>query len=318
MSRSPIFLGDLADALRVLDPQDEESEARIAELLQLQPPRATAALDDESAVQPPPQDDAGQSRAAAASSEPPRAATLFYPSEVESMMPESTELPSVALVREDTPVLSFAGSEASEARMMLEPLLRPASSRAILSAAVSTKLAIGIDVPRTVEALARREAMEHLPLRRVRSVRRGVQLLLDKSAGMMPFLRDQAEIIRSLERVVGRQMVNVSAFIGVPQRGLLRGLSAEPGSYRTPVTGTPIVVLTDLGIARPRTSERPSTMKEWLEFASMAKKANCPLIAFVPYESKRWPDALRRAMTIVTWDRSLTAGRAAKRTRSRT
>jgi len=37
------------------------------------------------------------------------------------------------------------------------------------------------------------------------------------------------------------------------------------------------------------------------------RRAGCPLVAFVPYAPRRWPRALRRAMTIVQWDRRTSA-----------
>jgi hypothetical protein len=305
--RATLFLGDLATALERLDPADAAIERRIAELLGLP---VTQALLEEPPLLPPLPEPAPQPLPP--SPEPPQTVVSFIPSRLESHRPEG-KAPSFQLTTERTPP-SATGSERDEPRPPLEPLLAPLSTRTILTAALSTPVSSGIDVSRAIERVARREPLDRLPLRTRQSMRRGIQLLHDKSSGMMPFLRDQASFSAAVVRVAGRQRVASGAFIGSPLRGLTRGLrGVRP--YAFPTRGTPVVLLTDLGIAEPEALDNAASTEEWLRFATAARQAGCPVIAFVPYPPRRWPAPLRRVMTILQWDRPLTTGRARRAVR---
>jgi hypothetical protein len=74
-----------------------------------------------------------------------------------------------------------------------------------------------------------------------------------------------------------------------------------------PAPGIPVVVLTDLGIAQPHGAMAVAGAEEWREFASNVSRAQCPLLALVPYPARRWPAGLHRVMTILQWDRATTA-----------
>jgi hypothetical protein len=305
--RSTLFLGDLATALERLDPTDAAVERRIAELLGLpvwQPPEATP--------QPPPPPEADTQIAAPPPVDAHEAAVAFIPSRIASLGPRGKAPPLQLAASRTLPPAS--GSECDEPRPPLEPLLAPLSTRTILTAALSTPVSGDIDVRRAIERVARRMPLDRLPLRTRLSMRRGIQLLHDKSSGMMPFLRDQASFSASVIRVVGRARVATGAFIGSPLRGLTRGLrGVRP--YAFPAPGTPVVLLTDLGIAEPEALDNAAGTGEWLRFAEAARQAGCPVIAFVPYPARRWPAPLRRVMTILQWDRPLTAGRARRAVR---
>ncbi len=308
--RSTLFLGDLADAIRVLETSDAATITEIAALLD---PRPETTVDREPAPvdfpdQPPPPESERPAEPHA-----PRAADAtalqFFASRIVSDQPEGGPVLRIASSQQQPATLTT--DERNERRPELQPLLRPHSKRAILSASLSTRIPMGIDVGRTIALLARREPLERLPVRTTRSVRRGVQLLLDKSSGMTPFLADQAAMTGWIRNVVGRQRVLAASFIGSPEQGLLDG-ARKRKAYSFPATGTPIVLLTDLGIARPDSLDNAAAADEWLAFARKARQADCPVIAFVPYPSERWPAGLHRFMTILQWDRPLTASRAAK------
>ena len=314
MRRSSIFIADLAAALDALDVRDRATAARIADLLGIdveEQPHVTV----ESA--PMLLQETSELIEEAGEPEPiePPPSYRYIASAVQSASPSSEEIPELRLQRAATPLMLDA-SERGEPRLAHTPLLRASSTRAILAAALSTGVVAGIDLPRAVRLVVRREPFEHLPMKMLRSVRRGAQLLVDKSAGMAPFFRDQAWLSEWIVRVIGRQQVETASFRRVPQHGLHRGMKRRR-AYRPPPRGTPIVLLTDLGIADASAFDEAASPAEWLEFASLARRAGCPVLAFVPYASERWPRELRRAMTILRWDRRLTAGRAAKAVSSR-
>jgi hypothetical protein len=314
MSCSSIFIADVAAALDALDVRDEATERRIMALLGVEP----VEVEEEG---PPSVEITGRAEVEIGPLviEPPPDTQVFrsyryIPSVVESVSPKGGTTPALRPLVGAAP-LTIGPSERDEPRPPLTPLLRASSTRAILSASLSTETATGVDIRRAVGIIVRREPFDRLPLKMIRSVRRGAQLLLDKSAGMSPFFRDQAWLSEWIARVVGRQRIEIASFAGVPQHGLHRGLK-RIRAYRPPPRGTPVVLLTDLGIAQAPSLDNVAGPAEWLAFAALARRAGCPLIAFVPYPSERWSAALQRAMTILRWDRHLTAGGAAKRVAS--
>lgn len=194
----------------------------------------------------------------------------------------------------------------------LDPLFAPQWTRGILSAALATNEDEGVlDVERVAEMLANCETVERLPTVSARTMRRGMHLLLDIGQAMMPFERDQLWLAQEIRRVVGESHVEAFNFAGSP----LRGAGARPRpwpQYCPPLPGTPIVLLTDLGICRLARSGERADEAEWAEFCDGMRRACCPLIALVPYKLSRWPRSLARRMTIVQWDRGTTAATVGK------
>jgi hypothetical protein len=102
----------------------------------------------------------------------------------------------------------------------------------------------------------------------------------------------------------------VFRFAGCPLRGA--GAGPKPWHrYRPPLPGVPVVLLTDLGICQPPLATDSADECEWLEFATLVRRAGCPLLALVPYGETRWPRALARALNIIHWDRGTTASTVA-------
>jgi hypothetical protein len=69
-----------------------------------------------------------------------------------------------------------------------------------------------------------------------------------------------------------------------------------------------VVVITDLGIGGPVLSDDRAPVTEWLAFARRVVASRHPLIAFVPYEARRWPPRLARTMTLLHWSERTTVG----------
>ena len=136
---------------------------------------------------------------------------------------------------------------------------------------------------------------------------RGVQVLVDRSQAMAPFARDQVVLQHEIQRVVGEDQVQVLRFAGCPSRGAGTGPQRKWQDYQPPLPGTPVLLLTDLGIGRPLLADDWVGAEEWLEFAAVVRRAGCPLVAFVPYAPSRLPPRLVGALTVIQWDRRTTA-----------
>lgn len=305
-SRPRVSLGDAVRAFRALRPTDEATAAEILSLVGL-----TA-----QAPAPPP---------------PPEPRPVTLPEDGEAELPprvrerkpvyedgeDGTSLgDEVASALEVQPAAAGKGFEnvrqlpKDEGASLppIEPLLLPHWVRGILSAALSVPLPDGPpDVDRLVEAIARGEAITSIPRRPAPTLRLGVHLLVDRSARMVPFAKDEAWLEWALRRIVGENGVEARRFTGTPLRVVTDRAGRDGDASSPPVPGRPVLALTDLGIARPMFDADWTDAGDWLELERVLARVGCPLIAFVPYPPSRWPPTLAAELTIVQWDRVTSA-----------
>ena len=193
-------------------------------------------------------------------------------------------------------------------RRPIQPLLIPEWTRAILSAALSTSGDDGaVDIEAIVPKIATRSRIDRLPRFPYPTMRRGVQLLLDRGPALVPFARDQDWLAEQVQLVGRSDSVEVAEFFACPSREGTVDDEGKSVGYKTPRPGTAVLVMTDLGIGRPPGWTEWASEAEWLEFALLLRKAGCPLVALVPYSSDRWPPALAASMMILTFDRATAA-----------
>jgi hypothetical protein len=191
-----------------------------------------------------------------------------------------------------------------ELRLPHQPLFRAGWTRAILSAACAAPLADGpIDIARLVDSLARCLPISELPREPLLSLGRGIELLIDRGDSLMPFARDVRELQQQLRLVVGRDRTRIRYFDGCPTLGSGPGArSTWVTRYQLPASQTPIVVVTDLGMARGGVTRSAASEDAWLQFFGMTKAASCPVVVFAPYPLARWPRVLARAVRAIPWD----------------
>ena len=296
---SNIFISDLVRALKRLGVTDDASRRDISRLLGLvQAPKGAPTfkpppIKPPERLPPPPP--------------PPPASPPPAQDSLQSNIETSTRevefwFPTIPL----TPLPQASAGASPEPPVA--PLFVPNWTRAILSSALSTNGEDGpLDLDRIIEALGRAEIPARLPRRPRPTTRRGVQLLIDKSDAMTPFASDQNSIHKATRLAIGSDNVKVLRFVGCPSRGVRASALEEWKTYGPPPPGTPVLLLTDLGVGRPMFSTERADIDEWLGFAAQVRRAGCPLLAFIPYAPRRWPRALRRVMTLVQWDRRTSA-----------
>jgi len=188
------------------------------------------------------------------------------------------------------------------------PLFMAQWTRGILSEAAATWRAAGaVDISRAVEVLARSTTPAELPRLYTPTLARGCQILVDVSAGMAPFARDCWELIEALRSVVGRESVQVFYFKDCPIHGVETEADADRVPFHTPPRATPVLLLSDLGIAAPPLSLRRATVEDWLSLVRQLRVAACPLLALIPYPRHRWPRRLSNGLTSIQWDHGTTA-----------
>jgi hypothetical protein len=192
-----------------------------------------------------------------------------------------------------------------------QPLLTPRSASAILRIALSRRIEGGeLDVDAVVAQLARCRPIEELPRKYLRSLRFGVEVLVDRGKSMQPFARDQAELVQRIHRLVGRELTTVRSFADSPMRGCGAGSTASWQPYRPPGEGTRVLVLSDLGIGGPALNPHRAAIDDWRRFSELLRQQGCEAVALVPYPPHRWPPALTALFPLICWDRSTTSGGA--------
>lgn len=168
-----------------------------------------------------------------------------------------------------------------------DALLNPRWTRGVLIAALGMLLDDGeIDVSRVAAAVASRTPMRAVPRRPVRTLRRGVEVLVDRELG--PFHLDAVDVIGQLGRVVGEGRVEVRSF-----RQDARRVEDERGDvdWAPRVRGRPVLVVTE---------SRDGPM--WRDLARVARRVGCPVVALVPPDGTPW----QPPVCVVPWDRGTT------------
>ncbi|MFE5816192.1 hypothetical protein ACFQ6S_22730 [Streptomyces sp. NPDC056479] len=167
-----------------------------------------------------------------------------------------------------------------------------------------------VDIPALIDTLAHGRPVARLPRRRVPTLRYGIQVLVDRSAGMQPFRRDQDQLIGQIRTVVGAGLVEVGYFSDLPQRGTGPGARWTRTAYTPPELGRRILLLSDLGLGGPADDLQRAAPADWEEFVGLVTRAGCSIVALSPYPPDRWPGWMTRLLPLVSWDRTTTAGRA--------
>lgn len=182
------------------------------------------------------------------------------------------------------------------------PLLPVRTAKGVLTAAVATRRAgPEPDIFRLIEAAVRCEPLKDFPRLEYASVHQGVQLLLDVSSAMVPFLEDLDDLADAIRTVVGHQGCEVFEFTGNPATAERWTAAPQPRPWR-PQPGRPIVLATDFGEGAPPAAQDRARLTEWLAFERRTREAGSPVVAFVPYRRERWPRTVSRRVALIHWD----------------
>ncbi|MCK9900608.1 hypothetical protein CC117_20900 [Parafrankia colletiae] len=205
---------------------------------------------------------------------------------------------------DDTTGSRQAGTGVGRILPGVPPLFPARSSRVIIATVLAMLAEDGdLDLAPIVTALARLEPLTALPRRRVRTNRRGVQVLLDLAPAMRPYLPDLRALPEQLRRVLGPR-VEVLRFAVCPISGAGPGMRPW-GRYRPPAPGTPVLVVTDFGGGHPW-APPPAPPQEWAEFVTTVRRAGCRPLALVPGARRDIDPALTAQLPVLPWDESTT------------
>lgn len=317
-----IWLGDAARALAALT-HDDRTERAVLRLLGLTPdtrtkpvhggqsesgarvssPSVDAAPSPEPGLPAPAVDEPA---ATAAPVEVPDGLPLLTPIGFEP--PRPLPAPAQPLPRVDQSRLRVARPH--------EPLLAPRSALAVLGLALSRPAPEGeIDSDAFVQAISRAQPVDNLPRRLTRTLRFGVQVLVDLGAGMLPFARDQHDLVARVRSLFGPERTDVQRFADAPLRGTGPGARWTWKPYQPPPPDTRILLLSNFGIGGHPLDYLAGDRTEWQEFLDVVARHKATPVGFVPYPPQRWPLWLRSQLTLVCWDRGTTVSTIRSRVR---
>ncbi|HET6949320.1 MAG TPA: hypothetical protein VFI47_03035 [Acidimicrobiales bacterium] len=190
------------------------------------------------------------------------------------------------------------------------PLVRKGQQRAIATLLAGRPVPGDVDLVATVRQLATRRPLTAIPRRPRWSTSRGVHLHVDRGPALEPFRYDVAQLRRSLASIASPHAVVELGFDGDPAavtwpRRIVGPGGRAPLASRLPPPGTPVLVLTDLGISVPRTGTPPEA-HDFLDHHRLLTGAGCSVHYLVPYPPERWPETLW-PLPILYWSDDLGA-----------
>lgn len=318
MRRSPLSLGDRLEAFGKLQPEDAATAAALAEMLRPREPEGPI-----------------KSAARRAALRTPTASTVNE-TLLGSKVPEAQAQPGGPLeeVAADMPLppagttmitllprqpIAYAASTTAqplgqsssrETTREPPPLLAPNQSRAILATlSARPQEGLAIDVAALLRRIVRGAPLLSLPRREVWSARRGVQLLIDSSLALTPVNADVDAVERRLTSILGKERLERLYFSGCPSRGLGPGERSTWKPWKPPITGAPVIAITDLGCAGFASNDEWAGPEEWARFAEHARSSGAAVVALLPFPVHRVPQSLAKRITVIPWSESLSAAR---------
>jgi hypothetical protein len=173
------------------------------------------------------------------------------------------------------------------------PLLRDGQRRAVATLLAGRDAPGEIDLVATIRAVAARRPLTTVPRRRRWRTSQGMHLHIDNGPALEPFRSDVEDLRRALVSVAAAHAITEYGFVGDPRwitrpARVLGSRRRVALAARLPPPGTPVLVVTDLGIAVPRSGMLPEP-EAFLDHHRRLREAGCHVHYLVPYPADRWP-----------------------------
>ncbi len=297
-----VGLAELVEALKLLEPEDKvktmiantlgfewKEEKKKSPPDHIQPPVVTPITETPEHTKPEPSKDSHLTMLESIETRDPKNLEILFDNPIMASI-EELEPTSVALH------MTSPG---------YQPLLKDEWFRGLMSVMLATPVASrDIDWPMLEKRLANGRLLERLPLRQRPTLKRGVQLFLDRSNSMQPFWRDEIELLDRLQHLLGSCNVQVWWLEVDPW------LSIEPQlNWHSPPPDqlsaeTPLLIVSDFGIGEDPLGEGLMDFGPWRTLLDQAQSSCCPVIALIPAPESVWPDKLRQLIPYAyVWDR---------------
>ena len=303
-ARAPVSLRDGIVALAELRPADDSSQQAILELLGLT--RAAVSQDAPATVAPPvsPESRPAAGAAPGAAAPPATASPATTPRPAQPLPTHVVRKQGLASVQPawKTPGAALPPASKASEPAPLPAIFPPLEGRGIYTAALSTRVPEGEpDLDHAVNELAHYRPLRELPRLPLRTLRRGVQLLLDTGPSMAPYAADVHALADELATLLSGAQLERLYFMRCPRRGVRESLRARGRTWPVPPRGMPVLAVSDFGIADNVDDEDAASVEEWRRFADEVRAEGHPLIGHVPFAASRWPAALTDVITLIHW-----------------
>lgn len=195
------------------------------------------------------------------------------------------------------------GPDTPPVRPWAEPLVAARQERALALALARAYVPGPLDLPALVAQRARRLARTRPPRRLQPTLRKGVQLLVDRGPALAPFRDDVAGLRRALIRVASSSGVEVLSYMADPGQVQRRRPFGHDRPYLdlAPPAGTTVVVVGDLGASSPRSGPPPAPAGAWLAHHAAVRGAGCRAVYLSPYPPTRWRPGLAGQLPARWW-----------------
>lgn len=317
MARSTeIWLGDLLRACAELAPNEDAASA-ICRLLGLDalPPKAGGATRSESKGSEfkVPDDDLREEEPRLKDTGLPRprdtgqGVRLLFTLEPGPPRASTAELPAWFA---DTPMLQ---ARAAPPPRPPQPLLPRLQRRAILATALGCWVAEGkLDLAPVIRTLSHGLPLRAFPRKSRRTLRYGVEVVVDRAPWLAPFEAEQQALIAYLRTLFPADRLCVRLCRASPTP-LARGRRPLPAPRPDPQAA--VLALTDLGAGFRQLDTPPPDLQAWQGFARALRRQRRPAVALQPFPPSRWPLALGRDLPMLHWNEHTSIGDAARLSR---
>jgi formylglycine-generating enzyme required for sulfatase activity len=154
---------------------------------------------------------------------------------------------------------------------------------------------------RAVDHIAQQKPLEKVPRRTRLTWANHVLILFDVSDHLMPYRHDVRTLLKRLSRLRGETGLEIQIIEPgrVSWTRRFNDPEAEYQKFQTPVTGTLVLALSDLGCL----NRNPNAVNPWLRIGRKLKQAGCPALALTPSPQRRWHRELAAFWQGLVWDR---------------
>ncbi|MFM9068220.1 MAG: hypothetical protein ACKOUR_12920 [Planctomycetota bacterium] len=149
-----------------------------------------------------------------------------------------------------------------------------------------------------VRRLASGQLLYEVPRQTVRRWGDRVQVILDRSQHLSPFIEDQTEFVTRLKRLLPHGAVELAVYNEVLEAVRQDDKKGGTRDYQLPEPHVPIIVLGDLG--GMRLGGPPQFWRDW---ADALTERGCHALAVVPCSPLRIAAEIRAAVDVITWQK---------------
>lgn len=163
-----------------------------------------------------------------------------------------------------------------------------------------------IDEKKLVKKVLENKPLLKIPKRNKPVIPNRIQLLIDVSEAMDPYLKDIDVFEKDLHDVIGNSKIEKLYFSLNPLRGV--GVNAvrwyDYAKCFLPYQGTKVICISNFGRGYHSFSDIPTNIVEWVQFYNVLKKSGNSLAILTPYNLKISAQMqLFRQLNIIYWDR---------------